>query len=168
MRLPIVLSSHPVINGRRTEESIEYWSTMSETPGPSRKSMSNEELDQLADAWIGYWHAPKGSFIRERLADTTDLYELEYHDPENLWKLIILIHRKDQSATIQEVLSAGPVENLLKLHGESFIDRVEALARTDPSFAKLLGGVWQGRMGDAIWSRVQAVWDRRGWDGIPE
>lgn len=26
---------------------------------------------------------------------------------------------------------------------------------------------WQYAMSEAIWSRVQAVWDRRGWDGVP-
>ena len=53
-------------------------------------------------------------------------------------------------------------------NGERFINRVEAEARKNPMFAKLLGGVWKNRMTDDIWLRVQAVWDRRGWDGIPE
>jgi hypothetical protein len=48
------------------------------------------------------------------------------------------------------------------------IERVETEARSNPLFAKLLGGVWQNEMPDHIWRRVQAVWDRRGWDGIPE
>ncbi|HUV96794.1 MAG TPA: hypothetical protein VMV98_04925, partial [Acidobacteriaceae bacterium] len=59
-------------------------------------------------------------------------------------------------------------EDLLAKHCEIFIDRVEAEARKDPRFAKLLGGVWQNKMSDAVWKRVQAAWDRRGWDGIPE
>jgi hypothetical protein len=52
--------------------------------------------------------------------------------------------------------------------GEQFIDRVEIMARFDPSFAKALGGVWQNGMSDEVWARLQAVWDRRGWDNIPE
>jgi hypothetical protein len=66
------------------------------------------------------------------------------------------------------VLSAGPIEGLLSHFGESYIVRVEEKAREDPAFAKVLGGVWQHTMSDEIWSRLQAVWDRRGWDGIPE
>ena len=66
------------------------------------------------------------------------------------------------------MLSAGPLEDLLAYHGHLIIDRVEAEARRKPLFAKLLGGVWQNIMPDDIWTRVQAVWDRRGWDGIPE
>lgn len=98
----------------------------------------------------------------------TDLYELEYNDPETLWSLILEIHHRDKSVSVQQVLSAGPIENLLALHGASFIERVETEARSDPSFATLLGGVWQNQMAEDIWVRLQAVWDRRGWDGIPE
>ena len=75
---------------------------------------------------------------------------------------------KDQSIAIRMALSAGPIENLLALHGEKFIDRVGAEARTDPTFAKVLGGVWKNRMSDSVWERLQSVWDRRGWDGVPE
>jgi hypothetical protein len=65
---------------------------------------------------------------------------------------------RDQSQAIKQVLSAGPIEDLLAKHGETFINRVEAETRKDPLFAKVLGGVWQNSMGDAVWKRVQAVW----------
>jgi len=67
-----------------------------------------------------------------------------------------------------ENLSAGPLEDLLAMHGPAIIDRVEAEAARDPTFAKLLGGVWQNRMTDEVWARVQAARDRRGWDGNPD
>lgn len=130
--------------------------------------MTHEELLALADAWIAYHLAAKGSPEREATAWATDLYELEYEEPEALWQLILTIHSKDQSPRIQEVLSAGPVEDLLAKHGDRFIQRVEVQAQQDPKFAKLLGGVWQNTMTDAIWQRLQRAWDRRGWDGIPE
>jgi hypothetical protein len=66
------------------------------------------------------------------------------------------------------VLSAGPIEDLLAQHGDAFIDRVEIEARRDPSFAKVLGGVWQNSMSDEVWKRLQTVWDRKGWDDLPE
>src|ERR1700729_4292019 len=112
---------------------------MSEDLRPTGRPLSNDELNQLADAWIRYWYAPKGSSIRNELSGATDLYELEYHNPEDLWRLILLIHGRDQSSRIQEVLSAGPVEALLAKHGDSFIDRIETQARLDSKFAKLLG-----------------------------
>src|SRR5437764_970075 len=101
--------------------------------------MTHGELSSLADAWIAYWLAPKGSQEREATAWATDLYELEYEDPETLWQLILTIHSKDQSSQIQEVLAAGLVEDLLAKHGDTFIDRVELQAQQDPQFAKLQG-----------------------------
>jgi hypothetical protein len=106
--------------------------------------------------------------MRERYADATDLYDLQYNEPETLWLLVLEIHHRDQSIAVQQVLSAGPIEDLLAQHGEAFIDRVEAEARIDPRFAKLLGGVWQNSISDAVWNRVQAIRDGRGWDRIPE
>jgi hypothetical protein len=74
----------------------------------------------------------------------------------------------DQSIETIQSLSAGEIEDLLAMNGTEMIALVETEARHDPSFAKLLGGVWKNRMKDEVWSRLQAVWDRRGWDGIPE
>ena len=130
--------------------------------------MNRAELRALAETWINYWHAPKGSVERETNAWAKSLYDLKCNQPETFWLLILEIHHRDQSRVIQQVLSAGPIEDLLAKHGENFIDRIEAKARKDPSFAKVLGGVWQNRMSDAVWKRLQSVWDRRGWDGVPE
>lgn len=130
--------------------------------------MTHDEMLSLADAWIAYWLAVEGSSEREATAWATDLYELEYNEPETLWQLILTIHAKDQSPRIQEVLSAGPVENLLDKHGDRFIERVEVQAQQDPKFARLLGGVWLNSMTDSIRQRLQRVWNRRGWDEIPE
>lgn len=128
--------------------------------------MDQPDLGLLADNWIAYWHGDSAKRIE--LSEATDLYDFTYEEPEKLWLLILEIHHRDQSVTIQEVLSARPVEDLLAKHGDTFIERVEAEARQDPQFARLLGGVWKNTMSDAIWNRLQSVWDRRGWDGVPE
>ena len=130
--------------------------------------MTPIELDAQANAWITHRFAPAGSPEYNASAWATDTYDFLYEDPQTLWLLILAVHRKDQSPRVQGLLSAGMVENLLSMHGDKFIDRIEAEARTDPSFAKLLGGVWKSQMSDQQWERVQAAWDRRGWDGIPE
>jgi hypothetical protein len=130
--------------------------------------MTPIEIDAQADAWITHRLVEAGSPEYYASAWAIDTYDYLYEDPETLWLLILAVHRKDQSIRVQQLLSAGEVEDLLGKHGERFIDRIEAEARTDPSFAKLLGGVWQGQMSDELWARLQTVWDRRGWDGIPE
>src|SRR5437764_836947 len=81
---------------------------------------------------------------------------------------LLEIHERDQSIVIQRILSAGAVEGIMARFGERYIDRVEEKARKDPAFAKLLGGVWRNSMSAEIWSRLEAVCDRKGWDGTPE
>ncbi|WP_353065449.1 hypothetical protein RBB77_05620 [Tunturibacter psychrotolerans] len=132
--------------------------------------MTEEDLNKLADAWIRYYHAPKNSKAYEETVWATEeeLDLLFDGKSEELWQVILKVHERDQSIAIRQVLSAGTIENLLSHFGELYIERVEEKARQDPAFAKVLGGVWQDQMSDEIWSRLQAVWDRRGWDGIPE
>jgi len=124
--------------------------------------MTQGAVAGLADAWIRYWLAPEDSAEREDFDLAMKFHDVEYHQPELLWAMILAIHSRDQSIRTQQVLSAGPLENLLALHGEGFISRVESEAQRDPSFAKLLGGVWKNRMSDEVWQRVQAVYDRSG------
>jgi hypothetical protein len=130
--------------------------------------MTQDAIAELADAWIRYSQAPEDSAESGDFDLAMKFHDIEYHQPEILWAMILAIHSRDQSIHIKEVLSAGPLENLLALHGDGFIDRVESEAQRDPSFAKLLGGVWKNRMSEEVWQRVPAVWDRHGWDGIPE
>ncbi len=131
--------------------------------------MSDAELNELARDWIGYWHDKKNEELWEAWNRSSDYMDeaVESH-PLDAWKLVLTIHALDQSEKIQQVLSAGPIEDLLVKHGDETIPLVEAEARRDATFAKVLGGVWKNRMTDEIWARLQAVWDRRGWDGIPE
>lgn len=141
--------------------------------------MTNQEIEQLATEWIGYWYSrwqdrhrePGGGYSersRELYSASESLRGQVEESPEEAWRVILAIHHLDQSEAIQAVLSAGPIEDLLATHGEEFINQVEDQARQDPAFAKLLGGVWKNSMTDEVWMRLQAVWDRRGWDGIPE
>lgn len=89
-------------------------------------------------------------------------------NPDKAWEYILFAVRDARFSTANlGVLAAGALEDLLSYHGPTFINRVEHEARTDPRFAWMLGGVWQFQMSDEVWNRVQAVWDRRGWDGTP-
>lgn len=132
--------------------------------------MTSQEIHELAEAWIRHAaHILAEDEESDELCEAWEkAYELKYDNPEALWQLILEIHKQDKSRVVAEVLSAGPLEDLLAEHGEEFIEVVETQAKQDPSFAFLLGGVWQNTMTDEVWQRVQAVWDRRGWDGIPK
>ena len=90
-----------------------------------------------------------------------------YNDADYALRIIEAIHELDPSHRTVEEFAAGPVEDILAYQGVFVIDRIEQKARKDPSFAFVLGGVWQNIMPDNIWERIQSCQERRGWDGIP-
>lgn len=96
------------------------------------------------------------------------MYDLIHEQPQVAFVLIVEILVRDQSREVIQLLSAGPLEDLLAAHGSEFISRVEEEAERNPSFRNLLGGVWKNSMPESVWTKVQEIWDRRGWDGIPE
>jgi hypothetical protein len=96
---------------------------------------------ETADAWIRMTKAGSGSQVYEdNFWAFEALSDLVSGDPEEGWLMILEILQFDQSSHILENLSAGPLEDLLAMHGPAFIDRVDAEAARDPTFAKLLAG----------------------------
>ena len=112
----------------------------------------------LAERWIAFWLAPERSPERSALMPIfNDATKLVASDADGAWHLVIEILRQAPAPTILEALAAGPLEEMLTQHGAAVIDRLEAEAATNPAFASLLAGIWQGLMPDDIWERVQAV-----------
>ena len=106
--------------------------------------MNEIDIQKLAIGWVEHVK----EFTKDENASTHAWawdaeFDLKYDNPELLWELIQEINRIDQSSSVAEVLAAGPLEDLLAMHGEKFIELVEEKAKKDQSFAFLLGGVWQ-------------------------
>lgn len=114
--------------------------------------MEQRDINSLADAWIAYWQAPERSVERERHVWAIGLgHEMVHDDPESLWLLILEVHRGDKSIAIQQVLSAGPIEDLLAiLRDDVFIpydgsrlvpvDRLKVGRQGSMSYVKLEDG----------------------------
>jgi hypothetical protein len=129
----------------------------------------DERDEDLAEAYIARQKAGPETEQWDALYWTHErTHYLTNYLPHRAWRVILLIWSMDQSTETMQSLSAGEIEDLLSWNGTEIIFHVEDEARRNPSVAKLLGGVWKHRMTDEVWSRLQAVWDRRGWDGIPE
>lgn len=84
--------------------------------------------------------------------------ELLSRDPERLWRITLrLIEQAPDDAALAYV-AAGPLEDILALHGPEFIERVEALARRDSRFLLALASVWgQVRIRSEIRACVEAI-----------
>lgn len=80
-----------------------------------------------------------------------------FADPEAVWQAVLRLMQRELTEEQISVLAAGPVEDLLTHYGAGFIDRIEAEAQRSPSFAHVLGGVWQRDMPPEIWQRVEAA-----------
>ena len=67
----------------------------------------------------------------------------ENGDADAFWNVILEIWRLTDPSNVNRigVLAAGPIEDLIEYHGPKVIDRIEALARQDPEFRKMLRGV---------------------------
>jgi len=74
---------------------------------------------------------------------------------EDLWDFVLLVLSKRPNDLVLGCLAAGPLEDLIAYDGQYFIDRIELLARQDPAFKDLLGGVWQNQTPEEIWQRVE-------------
>jgi hypothetical protein len=83
-------------------------------------------------------------------------------DPETAWEAILEAIDQPRMTPYLGNLVASPLEELLDLHGASFIDRAEQRARSDAKFARILDVVWKSVMTESIWQRVQAVWNPEG------
>src|SRR4029453_10263287 len=120
--------------------------------------MTGKNRDQIAAAWLTLCNSEIGSPDY----DTSfwafgELYDLVREQPSVAWELILSILERDHGDQVLMNLSAGPLEDLLVEHGESFIDRVEQEAQRDPWFRNLLGGVWKNAIDDRVWARVEAA-----------
>jgi len=136
--------------------------------------MKREEVEALAIAFIDQFSDQyvwdKDVVLTKRDTSATEwasekMIDLALENPEELWDPILEILKRDPPTEVIEVLAAGPLEDYIAKLGERVIDRVEVQAAADAKFRNLLGGVWRNSMSDAVWARVQACWDRSGWDG---
>ena len=113
------------------------------------------EPAELAAEWFANTQHETSSDDSPRLWCQLD--ESWYEEPEATWFAILAVLRLEYTEFQEALLAAGPIESLLYLHGEQYIERIEVEAATNSRFNHLLGGVWQVLISDEIWSRLEAV-----------
>lgn len=86
-----------------------------------------------------------------------------FENPEAVWLAVLRILQRKLTEDQLALLAAGPMEDLLALYGDKFIERIEAEAKRSPTFAHLLGGVWRQGMPAEIWRRVEAARGGKFW-----
>lgn len=119
--------------------------------------MNDSEFHEWVTSWVQLqdtWRSSKDDNPFFWAAEK--FYSLMSDNPDLCWRAILKILELSPNDTVISNLAAGPLEDLIHYHGESFINKIEEEARKNPSFRKLLGGVWETGNRD-IWCRVEAI-----------
>jgi hypothetical protein len=85
------------------------------------------------------------------------LWQLTEYAPDASWSVIEELMKLADSDGRLAIIGAGPVEDLLVHFPKEVIARIEARARADSSFRRMLSAVWPNSIPPAIYARVQAL-----------
>lgn len=118
--------------------------------------LDKECMEKVAEAWVNFNRLAVDASERDPLTGVLDEVDvIIQRDPGEGWKFIEAVRRMDVDAHLLSHLAAGPLEDYLVAHGETEIERVESLAKHDPSLRDLLAQTWKNSMSDEVWRRVQ-------------
>jgi hypothetical protein len=120
--------------------------------------MTETELDELIDTWIEHNESETAHTSSPTWWAAERVSNWRYDgDHESLWSFILAAYQREISESTIAILAAGALEDLLADKGSEYIGKIEILARRDPRFNHLLGGVWKNSMSDDVWQRVEAA-----------
>lgn len=123
--------------------------------------MNPSERKKLVTSWLTLQQIRKRSSERQDLSwVVAKIWDLCDDAPNEAFEFIIGVLEEDTSSAGMAILSAGPLEALLRKHGPRIIGRVEKRARRDPKFAQLLDHVWKNAMSKTIWTRIETARNR--------
>jgi hypothetical protein len=121
----------------------------------------DERWDKLSDSdWVEF---AKAWLDEIRTGDDSNDYggsvtQMEFTARRPLcWKFITLAVEHAQSDEELKNIAAGPVEQLLMSAGDDFIEAMENEAERNPTFARMMTGVWRNNASEVLWARVEAI-----------
>lgn len=101
--------------------------------------------------------APDEQPIARFLGELSPLRELVRSNPEAAWEMIQDEFRARGNALERACIAAGPLEDLLVLHGPMYLARIELFARSDRHFAGMLHAVWRSGVDPTVWTHLQRL-----------
>jgi hypothetical protein len=117
----------------------------------SWRSASEEEVRELARAWADDADEENGDVQQTVvMMNFTALARIQW---AFILEAIALARTEDQLGA----LAAGPMEHLLGHHGDDYIALFEKHAAEDAKFAVAVRGMWQYKISDENWRRIEAI-----------
>lgn len=118
------------------------------------------EIRELAEAWItkpsGQW-TEDDERLRELFGDAPDS---KVADPDRALAVIFAIMQLTDDQAIHAGLGAGPFEDFLGRHAETYLDIIHSLALEHRRLREVLDGVWQGTMPKQVWRKIEMLKQR--------
>lgn len=119
---------------------------------------------KLAKLWLDYALHSRPDEDIDRGHPFWDVY-YDFRDPLESgpplpgvwWDFIVAAMEHEHSDAALATFAAGPLEDFLRLHGDSFIQRVEEETTRSPRFQRAVSGVWQNDITEDIWARVRSL-----------
>lgn len=134
-------------------------SDLANTGATDEKYLQFHELRRTCRHYLRYHEEkrPEDSWAFDRVS------EIVRDEPDVALELTLLLFKKagDDDAVLAYV-AAGPLEDLLKLHGLHVIDRLEQESTTDPRLQLALSGVWGIDSGHPLFERWYALMSKYG------
>jgi hypothetical protein len=113
-------------------------------------------IKEQAEAWIT---KPAGEWTDEdeqlyALFDSLDVVTI---DPGKALSVLFAITQLTDDPGIVGMLGAGPMEDFLARHGETYVDVIHALALKHRCLREVLENVWEGSMPKNVWHRIEIL-----------
>ena len=118
------------------------------------QNYSNKKIDELAECW--YTEIDVNDCSVRKYRDIIEEIH-EYTNDQFLWNFIYRAMIVAVNDGDLEHLAAGPMYFFIELYGDEWIFRIENTAKRNPTFSKLLTGVWKANLSECIWSRIEAI-----------
>lgn len=111
---------------------------------------SDLDIQEMAESWIT---TPRPDWTK----DDDKLYQTLHTEPDKALSVIFAMMQLTDDPKCHADIAAGPLEDFLGAHGETYVDGFHALALQERRLREVLDGVWQGSMSKIVWRRVEIL-----------
>jgi Family of unknown function (DUF6869) len=101
------------------------------------------------------------SWLTRNPTDWTDddsrLSTLIHENPDLALSILFAIMQLTDDPKLLGSLGAGPMEDFLGIHSQTYIDTIHTLALRERRLREVLDNVWQGSMPKSVWHRIEIL-----------
>lgn len=120
--------------------------------------MDTARRNDFVKSWMAMQDALAGTEAYERNFWAHEaLADLCADAPQDAWEVIVALVGAAKSEPLLEAIGAGPLQDLMALHGEAYIARVEREAARNASFRRAMAGAWLDKDDTPVWARFYEI-----------